>query len=69
MGYPRQCPCCDALYIPPIKGTATVERRVGGLADPRLPGRAGAVLHLSCLDCGSQFWWDFFAATLIPDLT
>jgi hypothetical protein len=65
MGYPRQCPICDVPHAPPFEGTSTIERRSGGMADPRMPGRAGAILRLSCRGCGSQYWWDFFASAVV----
>jgi hypothetical protein len=67
MGYPRQCPSCEIPYAPPFEGTATVETRAGGAADRGAPGRPGALLLLSCRDCGERYWWDFFAGALTAD--
>ena len=39
------------------------------MADPRIPGRMGAILRLSCRGCGSQYWWDFFAASVVTELS
>ena len=61
MGYPPRCPTCSAPHDPPWEGTVTLERRSGGLADPRRPDRPGPLLRLRCVACEARYWWDFFA--------